>query len=116
MPQSDPSKTEQATPKQRDKAREKGNVPCSQELSKVTVLLGGFLALLLMIQIMVNQMQGLFVWAFNDHLLTDFTPEAVYLLFQTVSWRIALMVLPVMFTCALIALLTARLQSDTSGH
>ncbi|PTN37040.1 flagellar type III secretion system protein FlhB [Desulfonatronum sp. SC1] len=110
MPQSDPSKTEQATPKQRDKAREKGNVPKSQELPKVTVLLGGFLALLFMVQIMVNQMHDLFIWTFSDNLLTEFTPETVYLLFQTVSWRIAVMVLPVMFTCALVAFLTVRLQ------
>ena len=110
MPQSDPSKTEEATPKQRNKAREKGNVPKSQELPKVTVLLGGFLALLFMVQIMVNQMHDLFIWTFSDNLLTEFTPETVYLLFQTVSWRIAVMVLPVMFTCALVAFLTVRLQ------
>ncbi|WP_045223046.1 flagellar biosynthesis protein FlhB [Desulfonatronum thioautotrophicum] len=110
MPQSDPSRTEQATPKQRDKAREKGNVPKSQELPKVTVLLGGFLALLFMIQIMVNQMHDLFIWTFSDNLLTEFTPETVYQLFQTVSWRIAIMALPVMLTCALVAFLTVRLQ------
>ncbi|GAB6059553.1 flagellar type III secretion system protein FlhB [Desulfonatronum parangueonense] len=110
MPQSDPSRTEQATPKQRNKAREKGNVPRSQELSKVTVLLGGFLALFFMIQFMIVHMQTLFIWTFSDNLHTEFTPETIYLLFQTISWKIAVMVLPVMFTCALVAFLTVRLQ------
>ncbi|MFP4237417.1 MAG: EscU/YscU/HrcU family type III secretion system export apparatus switch protein, partial [Desulfonatronovibrio sp.] len=45
MPQKDPSKTEEATPKQRKKAREEGNVPKSQELSKIVGLLGGIIAL-----------------------------------------------------------------------
>lgn len=110
MPQNDPSKTEQATPKQRNRARNKGNVPKSQELPKVTVLLGGFLALLFMVQVMVNQMHDLFIWTFSENLLTEFTPETVYLLFQTVSWRLAVMILPVMFACALVAFLTLRLQ------
>jgi flagellar biosynthesis protein FlhB len=110
MPQSDPSKTEQATPKQRNRARNKGNVPKSQELPKVTVLMGGFLALLFMVQVMVNQMHDLFIWTFSENLFTEFTPETVYLLFQTVSWRIAVMMLPVMLACALVAFLTLRLQ------
>jgi len=110
MPQSDPSRTETATDKQRNKAREKGNVPRSQELSKVTVLLGGFLVLFFLIQIMVEQMRGLFVWSFSENLSTQLTPESIYYLFQVIFGKLALMLLPVMFVCALIAFFTVRLQ------
>lgn len=110
MPQSDPSRTEQATPKQRDKAREKGNVPRSEELSKVTVLLGGFLVLFFLIRIMTEQMHGLFAWSFDENLSTECTPEAIYHLFQIVFGKLALMLLPVMIACALVAFLTVRLQ------
>ena len=41
----DPSRTEQATPKRRDKARKEGNVPNSQELPKPVTLLAGLLVL-----------------------------------------------------------------------
>ena len=41
----DPSKTESATPKRLRKARQKGNVAKSQEVSKTMSLLAGFIAL-----------------------------------------------------------------------
>jgi len=110
MPQSDPSRTETATDKQRNKAREKGNVPRSQDLSNIMVLLGGFLTLFLLIQIMAEQMRDLFVWSFSENLSTQFAPESIYYLFLTISGKLALMLLPVMLVCALIAFLTVRLQ------
>ncbi len=110
MPQSDPSRTETATSKQRNKARNKGNVPRSQELSKVTVLLGGFLTLIFLIGFMAEQMHSLFVWSFSDNLSTQFSPESIYLLFQVTSGRLAVMLLPVLLVCALVAFLTVRLQ------
>lgn len=110
MPQSDPSRTELATSKQRDKARNKGNVPRSQELSKVTVLLGGFLTLFFLIHMMTEQMHGLFAWSFGENLSTEFTPETIHHLFQIVFGKLALMLLPVMIACALVAFLTVRLQ------
>jgi len=110
VPQSDPSRTEKATPKQRNKSREKGNVPRSQELSKVTVLLGGFLTLFFLIGIMAEQMQRLFIWSFSENLSTQFTPESIYLLFQVIAGKLAVMILPVLTVCALVAFLTVRLQ------
>jgi len=110
MPQSDPSKTETATSKQRNRSRNDGNVPRSQEMSKVTVLLGGFVTLFFMIGYMVEHMHGLFVWGFKETLDIEFTPQTIYLLFQTVAWKIALLVLPVLVVCAVVAFLTQRLQ------
>lgn len=110
MPQSDPSRTEKATDKQRNKAREEGNVPRSQDLTKVMVLLGSFVSLFFLIQIMAEQMRGLFVWSLSESLSIQFTPESIYHLFHFISGKLALMLLPVMFVCALIALITMRLQ------
>ncbi|MCA1987161.1 MAG: EscU/YscU/HrcU family type III secretion system export apparatus switch protein, partial [Desulfovibrio sp.] len=45
MPQDDPSRTEQATPKRINKAREKGSVAKSQEISKLVTIVAGYLAL-----------------------------------------------------------------------
>lgn len=39
---SDPSRTESATPKRREEARQKGNIPRSKELASAVILLGGF--------------------------------------------------------------------------
>lgn len=110
MPQSDPSRTETATPKQRNKARQKGNVPRSQELSKVTVLLGGFVTLLFFTGFVAEQMRGLFVWSFSENLSTQLTPQNIYLLFQVLAGKLAWMLLPVMIVCAFVAFLTVRLQ------
>lgn len=41
----DPSRTEAATPKKRDEARQKGNVPKSREFSSAVILLGAYAAL-----------------------------------------------------------------------
>ena len=43
--QQDPSRTEEATPKRRNKQRQEGNVPKSQELGKAVSLTGGLIAL-----------------------------------------------------------------------
>ena len=56
----DPSKTESATPKRVKKAREKGNVAKSPELSKTITLLAGFMALYAYIGIIATEMQGIF--------------------------------------------------------
>ena len=42
----DPSKTEEATPKRKNKQRQEGNVPKSQELGKAVSLTCGLAALL----------------------------------------------------------------------
>ena len=41
----DPSKTERATPKRRNKARREGNVPKSQEMTKTVTIVVGLLGM-----------------------------------------------------------------------
>jgi len=58
MAQSDPSRTESATPKRRNKARQEGSVPRSQELNKLLVLLAGVVVLLLLLRPLKKAMPG----------------------------------------------------------
>ena len=60
MAQRDPSKTEKATPKRRKKARGKGNVPKSQELTKALTILAGSVGLLCYIDFLAKDMQTIF--------------------------------------------------------
>ncbi|WP_462325343.1 flagellar biosynthesis protein FlhB [Desulfoplanes sp.] len=110
MPQSDPSKTEKATPKRRDKAREEGNVPKSQELSKAVLLMGGVLALFLTIGFYYRQMRILMHWFFGPGMDTRFTPENIYELLFYVSKALAYMLVPTLLFLAFIAYLVMRLQ------
>jgi flagellar biosynthesis protein FlhB len=54
----DPDKTEKATPKKREEARQEGNVAKSGDLSGATVMLGGLLALSMAGPMMVQRMAG----------------------------------------------------------
>ena len=51
-------RTEQATPKRREEARKKGDVPRSRELTMTGVMLSGGSALLLLAELQLARMQG----------------------------------------------------------
>ena len=57
--QTDPSRTEQATPKRRSKNREEGNVPKSAELGKAVSLTAGVLCLYALIGPMTERIKAL---------------------------------------------------------
>ena len=58
--QSDPSRTEEATPKRKRKQRQEGNVPKSQELGKVVSIVGGLIILNLWIGPMSDKIKLIF--------------------------------------------------------
>ncbi len=108
--QEDPSKTEEATPKQINKSREKGNVPKSQEASKLVSLIAGLIGLYLWIGTMGQEVMDLL-----RHFLTRFhefepTQETVYSLFIWVSMYLAKMLLPLLLFLGFLAWLCLRLQ------
>ncbi len=108
--QSDPSKTEEATPKQINKSREKGNVPKSQEASKLMSLVGGMIGLFFWIETM-----GLEIMALYRYFLTRFfefepTPETVYSLIIWIAFYLAKIMLPLLLFLGFLAWLTLRLQ------
>ena len=62
--QEDPSKTEKATAKRRNKQREEGNVAKGQEITKVMILLSGALALRALIGFYGDQFTEIYRWTF----------------------------------------------------
>ena len=58
-------KTEEATPRKREKAREEGQVPRSKELATTSVLLLGSIALLIFGELMASSMAGIFRFNFS---------------------------------------------------
>ncbi|NJB67046.1 flagellar biosynthetic protein FlhB [Desulfobaculum xiamenense] len=106
----DPSKTEKATPKRRNKAREEGNVAKSQELGKATILMGGLVALYIFMDLIAKEMKHIFAWFCGEGLLFEVNPQSVYALFTSLSESLALMILPIMAVLLVVAFLTMRLQ------
>lgn len=110
MSQRDPSKTEQATPKRVNKAREDGSVPKSQELPKPLLLLVAIFALRMHMDTIRQEMQDLMHWFFQEGFVFDMTRTAINALFQRCIYSMAVMVMPVVLVVAVAAYLTIRLQ------
>jgi len=112
----DPSKTEKATPKRRDKAREKGSVPRSQELPKLTVLMAGLLTIRAVFDTLNLELREIFTTFLGQRLSFEPTVEGVNALFWLVSQKLAIMLLPILFVMALVAYITQRLQVGSIWH
>ena len=110
MPQKDPSRTEQATPKRREKAREEGNVPRSDEVSKVATLLVGVLALRLFVGYIGFQVENIFDWSFDQSASFELTRNNLHKLLSFCLTKLGLILLPVMAALAVISFLSVRLQ------
>ncbi|GFM38166.1 flagellar biosynthesis protein FlhB [Desulfovibrio psychrotolerans] len=110
MPQSDPSKTEQATPKRRKKARGKGNVAKSQELGKVVSILAGMYGLYAWIGVIYDSMNKIMVRFLRDSMQFSATPESVYDIFKWLSTELAKMLIPLLFFIGFLAYLNMRVQ------
>lgn len=106
----DPSKTEQATEKRRNKAREEGNVAKSQELSKATILLGGLIAMYMFVGLIASELKSIFAWFCSEGITFQVNQQSVYALFVNLSGSLALMTLPIMSILVVVAFLTMRLQ------
>lgn len=110
MPQSDPSKTEQATPKRRKKARQKGNVAKSQELGKVVSTLAGMYGLYAWIGVIYDSLHKIMVRFLRDSMQFTTTPETVYDLFKWLSVELGKMLIPLLFFIGFLAYLNMRVQ------
>jgi flagellar biosynthetic protein FlhB len=110
MSRDDPSRTEKATKKRVNKAREDGSVAKSPEVSKVIVLLAGVLAMRYIMPFFYKNFQEIFQLFFSDALHQELNPESVYNLFVWSLGKIALMVVPVMLVIAITAYAVVRLQ------
>ena len=106
----DPSKTEQATPKRVKKARGKGNVAKSAEVSKTVTLLAGFIMLYAYAGTIATEMQGLFRhFLQNDFAFTP-DPSSVIYLMRWLATELATLVLPIMLFIAASVIIVMRIE------
>jgi len=108
--QEDPSKTETATPKRRNKQRKDGNVAKGEEITKAMVLLAGVLALRLMIGFYQDQFTEIYRWTFTEAINLEVDKSTAYALFAWGIKKMALIVLPFLLVLAFTSFLTMRLQ------
>ncbi|WP_207259600.1 flagellar biosynthesis protein FlhB [Desulfovibrio sp. Huiquan2017] len=108
--QDDPSKTEKATSKRRDKQRGEGNVAKGQEIPKVMTLLVGVLFLRATIGFYHNQFTEIYRWTFLEAINFQLDKSMAYSLFTWGLGKLALLVVPLMLVLALMSFLSMRLQ------
>jgi len=112
----DPSKTEKATPKRESKAREKGSVPRSQELPKLTVLVAGLFTVRYSMGTINEQMQEIFRTFLGGRLDFGGTTDDVAALMWSLSAKLAIMLLPLLLVMAVVAFVTQRIQVGEVWH
>ncbi len=109
MPQKDPRRTEKATPKRREKAREEGNVPRSEEVSKLIVILFGFFTLRLLISFEGKNLFDV-LNRFLNFSTPHINPKTVYNMLTFGLYKISIMVLPILFAIAVGSIFVIRAQ------
>lgn len=110
MPQQDPNRTEDATPKRRQKARDEGNVAKGQELPKVVSILVGLITIHILIGYIGSHLESIFVWIFGPALEMELTSTNINYVFTLCLRKITIIILPVLIILAFFAFLTQRLQ------
>lgn len=108
--QEDPSRTEKATPKRRKKSRDKGNVPKSAEMGKVMTMLAGLLVLRAMVPWIYEHLFRIYRWGLQDAMTLELNKQKAYELLVWGLEEMAVMILPIMLTIAVVAFITMRLQ------
>ena len=108
--QKDPSKTEKATPRREQKMRNEGNVPRSQELPRMVSLYGGMALLTAWIGAIQDGALDLFRRFYGGGWDFEPTIENVRDLAIDLSWRFAVMVLPVLLGLWILLIIVQRIQ------
>ncbi|MDR0828344.1 MAG: flagellar biosynthesis protein FlhB [Desulfovibrio sp.] len=107
----DPSKTENATPKRRNKARSEGNVAKSQEVVKAVSVLAGLIGLTVCLRYMNSELMGIF-----RHFLSqapsyrDISDAGVYEIVLWLSISLAKIILPCILLIGLMVFVSLRVQ------
>jgi flagellar biosynthetic protein FlhB len=106
----DPNATEKATDKKRNKSRQDGSVPKSQEVGKVWALVGGFLALLLLIGLIGKNLKLVFSWFMTYASTLELNEKTIQDLLLMLSSKLAIMLIPYMLIVFTVVLVVQRLQ------
>ncbi len=111
MAQKDPSRTEKATPRQINKAREKGNVQKSQEVTKTLTIAGGLVGLFIWIGYIGNEIGSLMRNFMSKAILTFLAEAGEVISFGAfVACDLAKMVLPIILFIGLVVFIVLRVQ------
>jgi flagellar biosynthetic protein FlhB len=108
--QSDPSKTENATAKRRNKQRQEGNVAKSQETTKAMSLTAGLIGMYIWIGIISNEFKVLYKHFFQHAPEYIISEQSVMDMAFWISGLLAQMLLPFLCFVGFVVYLTLRLQ------
>ena len=103
-------KTEKATPKRRQEARKRGQVPQSAEVPSTMVLLGTLLCLLVLGSWFGNRLFGLFGGILEHNLTMEITPGNVFQFFTTYVVQLAWLLGPIFAVALVMAVAAAYFQ------
>lgn len=103
-------KTEEATPKRRAEAREKGQVAKSSEINSAVIILFAFFTLKIVGPYIYEELIGLFRIVYSQFSTADFTINFIYTLFITLSIIFAKTAFPVMVSILVISLFINFIQ------
>src|SRR5579872_7256138 len=105
----DPGRSENATPKRREEARERGQVARSVELNSVIILLTALLTFRFAGPYMVDSMNQLAVFSYQN-MNTSLGMETVYSFGLFYMWNIFKVIAPVLAAILLVGLMSNYLQ------
>jgi flagellar biosynthesis protein FlhB len=103
-------KTEPATPRKRNEARQKGQVAKSMELPGALIMLGGFSLLSIYGAIMGRGLTRIFSASFHEYILWEVTPQNVIDMFSQLMREGLTLLLPLMATAVALALISNYMQ------
>jgi flagellar biosynthetic protein FlhB len=103
-------KTEKATPRKRQKAREEGQVAKSQEVSAALILLAIFLVLLFMGKDIGERLYQFFKSFYNSYLLMNLTQETTAKLMQEITYQAVMIVWPIFLITVFIGFFSNYIQ------
>ena len=95
MAQSDPSKTEKATPKKREKTREEGNVAKSQEVPKAFSTLAGIIILYGWAETINDRLGNIMRSCYTYDSSLEMTGKSALKMINTIAYDLAVMLLPI---------------------
>ncbi|MBB6216492.1 flagellar biosynthetic protein FlhB [Anaerosolibacter carboniphilus] len=105
-------KTEEATPKRKKDAREKGQVLQSKEINSALILLFTFLALQLAGKYIYSSlalyMKNIYTFTINDE--TIFTVNGIHKVFMVMIWETVKVVVPILGCAFVVGLLSSYMQ------
>ena len=96
-------RTEKATPRRREKAREEGRVARSQELNSAAILSLGVLVLYFLGPTLVTQLKEFMTYSFSEAPLISVTNDSLLAIFSSKVWTFFVIIAPIFAILAVVA-------------